>query len=91
MAQDLLNISQEAFELQLATMSNSALMTVLKQIVVYKWENTKQLEIRNKLFDIERKHSKVERVLIERGYLHTNLYGQYNKWLRSINYKKKVF
>lgn len=90
MAQNLLEISQEAFRLQLYRIPSKNLVKLLEEIYKFKWENGKDFNDET-IMDIERKETKINAELMRRGYLKSKDYHDYFAWLAKINKKKRVF
>jgi len=96
MAQSLIDISMEAFQLQLWRMSVPALKATLREIYSWKMDNKNKLDPeheydRNLILNIERKETKIWRELQKRGYLGKKDYNDFYQMLSTINKKKVVF
>lgn len=90
MAQDLLNITQEAFQLQLYKISSGQLIDLIRQIYEFKWENGKDFP-EPVIMDLERKETKINAELMRRNVLTGRDYDDYFTWIRKINKKKRVW
>ena len=90
MAQDLLKISVEAFELQLPRLHIDVLKNLLRGIYELKWEKGKNWPD-DIIMDIERKETKINRELMRRGFLKSKDYEDYFAWLKKINTGKRHF
>ena len=95
MAQSLINISAEAFEMQLYRFSINQLKDLLLQI--YQWKksegvklNPEKIEDLNLITNIERKQTKIVKEFMRRGYLTQRDMEQYLIWENSLNKGKKL-
>ena len=96
MAQNLVDISQESFQMQINVMSIDALKRLIKEI--YDWKMDKKNKLNPEdicdmslIINIERKETKVMNELQRRGYLKKEDYNQFYDWLATLNKKKVVF
>jgi hypothetical protein len=91
MAQDLLKISREKFELQLSTISFGTLKNLAEEIfVLLKNEAFKSLDL-ERVKDLERKQTLILKEMKLRGKLNNKMANnEYMNWLYSRN-KKRVF
>ncbi len=90
MAQNLLEISQAAFELQLHKIPTKQLVKLLEGIYNYKWDSGKNWDLET-VKNLERKETKINAELMRRGYLNKKEYKDYFAWLKKINYKKRTW
>lgn len=90
MAQDLIKISQEAFQIQLYKIPSKQLVELIHKIYEFKWEKGKYFDDET-IMDIERKETKINAELMRRGYLKAKHYDDYFAWLKKINKKKRVW
>lgn len=90
MAQDLLNISPESFEIQANVMKSKDLVTLLRQIYDFKYEKGKMMPY-DKILDLERKETKIMKILMSRKYLNKQNSQEYQQFLNKINFKKRLY
>ena len=90
MSQDLKSISQEAFRLLLFKLSNKQLVNLLKDIYELK-TNYGHIMNDDEICDMERKETKINFELMNRGYLKKADYFDYFSWLKTINKKKRAW
>jgi len=90
MAQDLLNISQESFALQIHKIASKTLVQLLRQLYELKWQYGKNWPI-EKITDIERKESKIIFELQIRKYKTKKDAQEFNLYIKSINKGKRVY
>jgi hypothetical protein len=86
MAQNLLTISQLDFDRQIHKISSKTLVKLLYEIYEFKWEYGKRFSP-EQIGDIERKETKINKVLMDRGYLSQKDYKEYFEFLHKINRK----
>lgn len=90
MSQNLLTISQKDFERKISQMSDKSLVSLLRNIYDFKWDCGKRFS-QEQMQDIERKETKINNALMQRGYLDQKDYKDYFEYLRKINFKKRIF
>lgn len=90
MAQDLLNISPESFEIQANVMKSNDLVALLRQIYDFKYEKGKMMPY-EKILDLERKETKIMKILMSRKYLNKQNSAEYQAFINKMNFRKKVF
>ena len=90
MSQDLRTISQEAFQLQLHKLSAKQLVKLISDIYDIKTTYGSCMNS-DEAMDLERKETKINFELMTRGYLKKTDYESYFRWLKTQNYKKKVW
>jgi len=90
MAKNILTMSAEEFEKIAYKISSKQLKTMLKAIYELKWESGKNWP-EHQIADIERKESKIWRILQERGYLTKANNNDFRLWLKGMNFKKRSF
>ena len=88
MAQDLLTISVQAFELQLFKMSNGKLKEIIKMIYNAKWEKGKDFSDAQ-IMELERKETKILAEMQRRGYFKKADNQDYFDWIKTINKKRR--
>lgn len=90
MSQDLNQISPEAFELQLYKIPTRALLSLYRELLQFKWEHGRNFS-HDKICDIERKDSLIQKELMKRGFLTKENRDEFVKMTRKLNFKKRRF
>ena len=90
MAKNILTMSADEFEKIAYRVSSRQLKTMLKSIYDLKWESGKNWP-EFQIADIERKESKIWRILQERGYLTKTNNNEFRLWLKGMNFKRRSF
>ena len=88
MAQDLLTISQEAFSIQIHKIPTPQLKNLIEQIYELKRDKGYMFS-ESQVCDIERKETKINSELMNRGYLKSVDYEEYFQWLKSMQKRKR--
>jgi len=90
MSKNLLTVSLDEFSREVHKMSSQSLVSLLKAIYDFKWDRGKMMPY-EQMMDIERKETRVNAEMQNRGFLSSKDYLQYFEFLRKINYKKRLF
>jgi hypothetical protein len=90
MSQDLIKISPEQFELQIYKISSRNLISLLRELIEYKWDYGKHFS-QSEIEDIERKDSIIQKELMRRGLVTKENLDSFMQYMKLFNYKKRVF
>ncbi len=90
MAKDLLTIDPEIFEKECHKISTSQIKQLIEGIYELKWTSGHTWG-QQQIQDMERKQSKLERILQERSYLSEGNRADYFKWCKDMNYKRRFY